>query len=292
MSYIPTLGLKVVNTIQYVEESTYGTFPTNPIMNWIGVDMQYTDSADMGMIKIRNLGSEDLKYVMTGAQDYEVTLDYAIQTSTFLKYLVNSQGGGSGSIDKSLSMVIEPVVDGTDEYVQILGGRPDSGSIKWQVGKELRANVKLMAQSIPAYTTTSPIGSGSFASDPDTNPWIFTSPGSSGITIASTAYDMTDATVNFNRNLQKIRTLGQATVRYLPPSVRDITFDITILLEATAPYSALLDGTSQTIVLPLDAGTSTLTLDDAFFVKQGKSIQVKDVLYEKYTGVAESATLT
>ncbi len=144
MSYSPTLGLKVVNTIQYVEESTSGTFPTNPTMNWIGVDMQYSDSADMGSIKVRNLGSEDLKYVMKGADDYEVTLDYAIQTSTFLKYLVNSQGGGSGSIDKSLSLVIEPVVNSTDEYVEILGARPDSGSIKWQVRKRTEGQRKAL----------------------------------------------------------------------------------------------------------------------------------------------------
>ncbi len=127
MSYIPSLGLQVAETAQFVEESTFGTFPTSPTMNWIGVDMQYSDSADMGAIKIRNLGSKYLKYVMKGAENYDLTLDYAIQTSTFAKYLVNSRGGGSGSIDKSLSIVIAPKVGGTTEYLQILGCRPDSG---------------------------------------------------------------------------------------------------------------------------------------------------------------------
>ncbi len=98
--------------------------------------------------------------------------------------------------------------------------------------------------------------------------------------------------MNFNRNLQRVRAIGQSTARYIVPSVRDLTFDLTVLLEATANYSALLGDTSQTIVLPLKASTSTLTLSNAFFVKQGKSIQVKDVIYEKYTGVAETASLT
>ena len=292
MSYTPSLGLQVVDTIQYVEESTFGTFPTNPTMNWVGVDMQYSDNADMGSILIRNLGSEDLKYVEKGADNYDITLDYAIQTSAFLKYLANSQGGGSGSIDKSLSLVIAPKVNATTEYLAISGCRPDSGSIKWQLGKELRANVKLFAQTIAAYSTTSPVGTGTFATDPGTAPWIFTSPGSSGITIGGTAYDINDLTISFKRNLNRVRAIGQSTARYIVPTVRDITFDVTILLEATANYSALLNDTSQTIVAPLLNGTSTLTLSNAYFVKQGKSIKVNDVIMEKYSGVAETATLT
>ena len=184
---------------------------------------------------------------------------------------------------------MSPKVNATSEFVEILGAKPDSGSIKWQLGKEIRGNVKLFSQSIPAYASSSPIGSGSFASDPGTNPWIFTDPGSSGITIGGTAFDISELTCSFNRNEQRIRAIGQSTAKYIVPSVRDITFDVTILLEATANYTALLGDTSQTIVAPLKNGTSTLTLTNAFFVKQGKSIQVKDVIYEKYTGVAESA---
>ncbi len=280
------------HSAEYVEETTYGSLPSNPAMNWIGTDMQYSDSADMGQILIRNIGKEDLTAVVSGAQDYEVDVDYAIQSSAFLKYLVNSQGGGSGSIDKSLSLLISPKISGTTNYLQALGCRPDNGSIAWSLGKETRAKMKLYCQSIQAYTSTDPVGSGTHASDPGTNPWVFTDPGASGITIGGTGYDFQDLTVTFNRNLQRIRAIGQATVKYLPPAVRDITFDATIMLEATSSYSALLNNTSQTIVAPLKSGTSILTLSNAFFKKQGKSIKAGDVIWEKYSGVAETATLT
>jgi hypothetical protein len=292
MSYSPTLGLKVVQTAQYVEESTFGAFPTNPAMLWIGTDMQYSDSSDMGTIQYRNLGSEDLKGVLLGEQKYEVTLDYAIQTSAFLKYLINPQGGGAGSIDKSLSLLLEIPINGTNNFIQILGARPDSGSIKWQLGKELRANVKLFAQSIPAYATSSPIGTGSFASDPGSNPWTFTDPGASGITVGGTAYDVNDLTINIARNLNRVGVIGQGTSKYIVPTVRDITGDITLILESTANYSSMLNNTSQTIVAPLKSGTSILTLNNAWLTKQGKSIQVKDVIFEKLSFSAESATLT
>lgn len=295
-TYSPSLGLQVAETIQYVEEgttqSTYGVFPSNPTMLWIGVDMEYADSADMGTIMIRNLGKEDLAYLELGAQSYEIDLNYSIQTETFAKYFVNSQGGGSGSIDASLSMVIAPKISGSTYYLVATGCRPDSGSIKWQLGKTLQASAKMISQAIAAYTATSPIGSGSWANDVGTAPWTFTSPGSSGVTIGGAAYDLNDLTVSFHRNLQKVRSIGQATIKFLPPGVRDITFDVTIMLEDPAVYSAELSGTLQTIVAPLKNGTSTLTLSNAIFKKVGKSIKVGDVIYEKYSGVAETATLT
>jgi Phage tail tube protein len=288
----PSLGLLAVHSAEYVEEASYGVFPTNPTMSWIGTDMEYSDSADMGSIIIRNIGKEDVTAVTLGAQAYEVDLQYAPQTSAFAKYMVNSQGGGSGSIDESLSLLIAPKISGTPEYIQALGCRPDSGSISWQLGKEIMVKMKLIAQSIAAYSSTDPVGTGAHSSDPGTNPWIFTDPGASGITIGGTAYDLQDLTASFNRNLQKIRALGQGTVKYLPAGVRDITFDVTIMLEATSNYSALLANSAQTIVATLKSGTSVLTLSNAFFQKQAKSIKVGDVTYEKYSGVAETASLT
>ncbi len=280
------------HSAEYVEEATFGVFPTSPTMLWVGTDLEYSDSADMGSILIRNLGKEDLTAVALGAQDYGLDLQYAPQSSAFAKYFANSQGGGTGTIDESLSMLISPKITGTVNFLQALGCRPDSGSIAWTLGKPIMVKAKMIAQSIQAYTATDPVGTGTHASDPGTNPWVFTDPGASGITIGGTAYDIQDLTINFNRNLQKVRAIGQGTVKYLPAGVRDITFDVTIMLEATSNYSALLNNTSQTIVAPLKNGTSTLTLSNAFFKKQSKSIKVQDVIYERYSGVAESASLS
>ncbi len=280
------------HSVEYVEESTYGTFPTNPAMLWVGTDTEYSDSADMGNIVIRNLGHEDLTAVTLGKQVYEVDLQYAPQTSAFAKYFVNSQGGGTGTIDESLSLLISPKITGVVNFLQATGCRPDTGSIAWALGKPIMVKTKLIAQSIAAYTTTDPTGTGTHATDPGTNPWIFTDPGASGITIGATAFDIQDLTVDFKRNLQKVMAIGQGTVKYLPAGVRDITGDVTIMLEAASNYSALLNNTAQTIVAPLKASTSVLTLTNAFFKKQSKSIKVQDVIYEKYSFVAESATLT
>lgn len=294
MSYVPTTSQLMLRPLEYVEESSFGVFPTNPAMQWIGVGQEIDPKPNMKNIKVRNLASEDLKYETLGAQMYQLDISYNPQNSSFAKYLVNSQGGGSGSIDKSLSLLASPKINGTGEFLEILGARPDSGKISWEVGKPISIDVSLLAKSIPAYTTTDPVGTGSHASDPGTNPWIFTDPGASGITIGGTAYDIRSLSVSFKRNLQAVGVIGQGTPQYVVPTMREITFDVTIILEATAPYSALLAGTQQTIVAPLKSGTSTLTLSNAFFEQLKMKFQSdsKNVIEETYSGTAMTATLT
>src|SRR6185437_1871084 len=143
VTYTPSTGVGLVHSAEYVEEATFGTFPTNPAMLWVGADLQWDDSPNLNSISLGALGSEDLKYILGGKQEYRISLDFAVQTSTPLKYLVNSQGGGAGTIDKSLSLLVTPKINGVTNYLKVTGARPDSGSIKWVTGKEIRANMTL-----------------------------------------------------------------------------------------------------------------------------------------------------
>lgn len=290
--YVPSTGPLVVHNVEYVEEATPGTFPTNPTMLWVGSDVVYDDSSDEKAIKKGNIGSEDILYGLPGPDEYAVTLDYAPQNSTFAKYLVNSQGGGTGSIDKSLSLLISPKVNAVANYLEILGAKPESGSIKWSYGKETRVNVKLTSMSIPAYVTTDPTGTGSHASDPATAPYTFIDPGANGVTFNSNAYDFQDITVNFNRNTKRLGVVGQQHAKYIQPVNRAITGSFTVLLEDTAIFSDVLNLTKATFTLPLKSTTSVLTLTNAFFEKLGKQIKFNDVIYEKVDFSAMSASLT
>ena len=297
-SYTPSTFANIAHTAEFVEEgttaATFGVFPTNPTMLWIGANLQYDDTPNTNTIQLMNLGSEDLKYILKGKETYDITLSYVPQNSTFLKYLVNSQGGGTGSIDASLSMLIAPKINGVTNYLKVVGARPDSGSIKWQSGKELAVSVSLVSKAIPAYVTSDPIGTGSHASDPGTNPWKFDDPGAGALTLAGTAYDFLDASVSFKRNLDRsLVPIGQAQVAYLPPLERSITGDITIMLEDATVYDTyLLTAAPQTLVLPLKSGTSTLTLSNCVLEKLKRTYKVKATNVESYSFVAESAVLT
>src|SRR2546428_8852974 len=183
MSITPSGGWFVVKNPQYVEEATYGTFPTNPTMNWIGAVDNFDPKADMQSIMVPQVGTEDLRYILKGAEVYTVDLEFGLQTSTFAKYGISSQGGGAGTIDKSLSVLFSAKLNTIDNFVEILGARIGSFTISAQTGQLTRAKCQVQAKAIPVPFTVSPIGTGTFATDPATNPWTFYDGGANPVTI-------------------------------------------------------------------------------------------------------------
>src|SRR5437899_12550646 len=149
----PVGGWGVVKLPQYVEEATYGTLPTNPAMQWIAPIASADLKADMQSVMIPQLGIEDLKYIIKGAEQYTFDIEYPMQNSTFAKYGVNSQGGGAGSIDKSLSLLFSGkpggIVSGTANYVQVIGSRRHSIPLSSQVGQQTKAKPNRFAKTIP-----------------------------------------------------------------------------------------------------------------------------------------------
>ena len=294
MSYTPTLGLLAAETAQYAEEPNFGTFPNSPTMLWIGSDMQYSDSADMGAIKIRNLGSEDSEVRNEGCR--QLRSDPRLRNPNFGIREVSCKFSGHWlGLNRQIPLDSDC---SEDQWCRTIsrGSRMQTrfrlNQVAARQGTESECKTARAVDSAIQRGPAQSLWQRRFCIISGTNPWIFTDPGSSGVTIGGTAFDINDLTISFNRNLQRVRAIGQSTAKYIVPSVRDITFDVTILLEATSNYSALLNGTLQTIVAPLKASTSVLTLSNAFFVKQGKSIQCKDIIMEKYSGVCESAALT
>src|SRR3989441_9483896 len=228
MSITPSGGWFVVKNPQYVEEATYGALPTNPTMNWIGAVDNFDPKADMQSIMVPQVGTEDLRYILKGAEVYTMDLEFGLQTSTFAKYGIGSQGGGAGTIDKSLSVLFSAKLNTVENYVQVLGSRISSFSISSQTGQLTKAKCQLQAKAIPVPSSSSPIGSGSFATDPATNPWTFYDGGANPVTIGAVNPDVREFSVTFERNLERLHVLGQSQQKFLPPKQRRITGSFTI----------------------------------------------------------------
>src|SRR5438445_6801954 len=92
MSITPSGGWFVVKNPQYVEETTYGTFPTNPAMNWIGAVDNFDPKVDMQSIMVPQVGTEDLRYILKAAEVYTMDLEFVFHTSTFANDGFGSRG--------------------------------------------------------------------------------------------------------------------------------------------------------------------------------------------------------
>ncbi len=292
----PIGGWLVLKNPQYAEEATYGTFPTNPAMNWIGVVSSCGPTADMQSILVPQVGSEDLKYVLKGAEIYTVELEYGLQNSTFAKYATQAQLGGAGTIDKSLSFLFSAKLggaSGTENFLELVGARLNSLTLSVKTGDLLRCKTQLQGKAIPVPFTSSPIGSGSFATDPATNPWTFYDGGTNPVTIGAVNPDVRDFSVSFERNLERLHVVGQSQQKFLPPKQRRISGTFTILWEDTNQYTNLTSDTGVTIAWVLKSATSTLTLTGCKIHKLDDfAFQPTEIVVEKYSFTALTASLS
>jgi len=293
MSITPSGGWFVVKNPQYVEETTYGTFPSNPAMNWIGGVDNFDPKADMQSIMVPQVGTEDLKYILKGAEVYTMDMEFGLQTSTFAKYGISSQGGGAGTIDKSLSVLFSAKLNAVENYVQVLGARIGSFTISSQTGQLTKAKCQLQAKAIPVPSSSSPIGSGSFATDPATNPWAFYDGGANPVTIGAVNPDAREFSVTFERNLERLHVLGQSQQKFLPPKQRRITGSFMVVWEDVNQYTNLTSDTGVTITWVLKTATSTLTLSGCKVHKLDDfKFSPTEVVYEKYGFSALTASMT
>src|SRR5713226_6298666 len=293
MSITPSGGWFVVKNPQYVEEAAYGTFPNNPAMSWIGAVDNFDPKADMQSIMVPQVGTEDLKYILKGAEVYTMDLEFGLQTSTFAKYGISSQGGGAGTIDKSLSVLFSAKLNTVENYVQVLGSRIGSFTISSQTGQLTKAKCQLQAKAIPLPSSSSPIGSGSFATDPATNPWTFYDGGANPVTIGAVNPDVREFSVTFERNLERLHVLGQSQQKFLPPKQRRITGSFTIVWEDVNQYTNLTSDTGVTITWVLKTTVSTLTLNNCKIHKLDDfKFSPTEIVYEKYGFSALSASIT
>src|SRR3972149_2704114 len=292
----PTGGWLVLKNPQYVEEVTSGTFPTTPAMSWIGAVGSCQPRADMQSIMVPQVGTEDLKYILKGAEVYSVELEYGLQNSTFTKYASQVQGGGAGTIDKSLSLLFSARlggISGTENFLQLTGSRIGSLTLSTRVGELTKARCQVTGKALPVPSASSPIGSGSFAADPATNPWAFYDGGTNPVTVGAANPDVREISVTFERNLERLHVLGQSQQKFLPPKHRRISGTFTILWEDTSQYTNLANDTGVTITWVLKSGTSPLTLSNCKIHRlEDFPFQPTEVVVEKYAFTALTASLT
>jgi hypothetical protein len=291
---VATTGAQVVKSPQWVEEAAFGTMPTSPSFNWVGIDAQVDTNSDPGLQEINAVGSEDVQATLIGKEEDVLKLTYNPQNSTFLKYAINSVNWTTptGTIAASLSLLWSILLNGTENFMTAVGCRPNTLKLSVQAGAKLEAEFEIYAKQVNPATTTGPT-TPTYATNPATNPWNYSDEGTTPVTFGGTNLDITKMELDFNRNLKRVHTLQSQFPLYVPPTKRDITGSMTVVWESPTLMTDLQAATPVTLAWTLKNGTSVLTLTNCFAQKLS-SLQVApdDVVYETYSLVAESATVT
>src|SRR5438132_5214522 len=106
---------------------------------------------DPKILAIPQPGTEDPQTIRAGNSN-EITWDvsYRMTDTTFVKYGVNAQGGGSGTIDKSLTLLMSVQLNATTEtWISLQGARPDITTISGRAGGRLEAQIIDKSHTMP-----------------------------------------------------------------------------------------------------------------------------------------------
>jgi hypothetical protein len=293
----PSGGWFVTKHPQYVEETQFGVMPTNPDLNWIGPAESWDPRSDIPPYEVRYLGSEDPHSLLRGIEAYEFTLEHFMQASTWAKYAINPQGGGAGSIDKSLALACGIRMGGaagTVYYYTMLGCRARSLTLTGRPGEAHRLRMEVVTRQIPEPGTSDPVGTGSWASDPATPPWFFTSGGQDPIEVGGAPVPVTEISITIERNPEVIYVMGSGLAEYIPPKHRSIKGTMTLVWLSQNRYADLQNYTNRNVVWTLNtAPSSILTMSNCKFHRLDSfTIRPTEVVFERWSFTGLNATLT
>jgi hypothetical protein len=284
-------GWLVSKKCQYQEEAVYGIAPSGSY-NQIGYDSQVLLSAPTNLTPLLTPGNEHPIVLQEIRIDqYNLDIQYRPFDTVFAKYGFNAQGGGSGTIDKSLTLAMSILLGGsTETFIQALGCRIDRISIGGRAGGPISVKARIASQNIPVFTSSL---LGTFAQNPSSIPLQFKDGGAQPVNIGGTQYNTNSIMVNADRFLDRIPQPGSDIAQLIIPTTRKITGTIGLVFNTTDNYTRLRNDTSYTLTWTLKTGGSTLTLTGCRFkMLESLNLSPQSTIYESYNLECTSAVLT
>jgi hypothetical protein len=281
--------------LQFCEETTYGVLPASPVFTPVGYEPRVMFREDPKMLPVPQPGSEDVETIQQGGVR-EITWDiiYRPTDTKFAKYGVNAQGGGSGSIDKSFTLLMSVNLNTTTETWLILPGcRPDTTIISGRAGGNLEFRGIGNAQTFPLPTSTNP--GYIFATSSTLPPIQLKDGGLTPLTIAGVSYDVNSITVSVHRNLSIMPQPNSRDAQIILPQNRDITGTLAIAWESTGLLSVLGTQTAPTMIWTLNTTlNSAITVTATQFTRLN-SLQFltgDPAIFEAYSYQGSSVSMT
>lgn len=297
-----TTGIQFVRPPQYVEESQFGTLPTSsPALNFVNPVYDINPQVDMDPQEINYVAHEDGTTVLPGMQKYTLVMSSYIENASgsnggtgFLKYGVNAQGGGSGTIDKSLSIFWSQTVAGVESFHYFTGCKMDSIKIKGIVGKPLQVDYTIKGYSFPVPGSSNPLTTPTYGTDPGNSPWNWTAGGAGNVSIGGASnFDVNAIDCTISRNIKEVYTMSGNQPTYLVPTVRKVVGTMKIAYETASNINAMGNLTDQQLVWTLKTGVSTLTFTHMTLRKLSSlESKVDDVTYETFAWGSVGTTVT
>jgi hypothetical protein len=294
VSYIPTGHWTQTRKLQYIEEVTFGVTPaSSPTLLSAGEIESVNENTELAMKRYRSLGSEDVYEFLKNGTLHSFEIEYQPLSSALIKYGSQAQGGGAGSIDKSLSFLYSEDINDIENFTLYKGCRSDQIAVE-VVNEAVKVTQNFICKEITTPSTSHGLTAPVFAGANTAAPWTGADGGSNPFTHNSLNYDVDKFKFTVNRALDAIRPNGETLIKFLVPTIRTITGEFDVVRKDTVLIADCKALTKRPASYVLKAATSTATFTDLVLigVATSRPATATEALRDSFKFEAESISVS
>jgi len=274
--------------IYYVQESTYGVTPTNPSMMGIATASDVEPSLDPGLVKVRGIGSRDLKTIRRGLRQVDLKVAYALPSEAPINFLQH--------IQTLNSLSIEVFYEKTSGIIDLLhkGCRMDKVTVECSIEDVVKATAELIGQDLAVGTTK--ISGATYADYSGAVPFYdsYVQRGAgdgSGLTTVERATDWKFSIENNLKRVPVIRSISGHLLKYLQERHRILTGELTFEFESKQEYDDVINDSEFSLKFGL-GGTNSALFKYCKWEKVGTPTKIEDLVSLKAPFVARDVVIS
>jgi len=292
-----------VKVLQYVGEGDTVTTPANyaaaitdPTFISVGKVTDLNLQPDIQHADTDVLGNEDVIDAVKTMENYTFSVSFELTGIALIDYAFSASGGGTGSIDESLTFMFSEYLDGVENFTAMYGCRPTTCTVNLDRGI-WTATMTFMCKEITLPSATSPWNgqTPTHSSETSTATLTHTDAGADPFTWNSVAYPESRFSTTVTRGMAVQAVNGSAKILYCKASTRRIDFTVDAFVKAVTLETDWLAKTERTAGYSI----STSPNDDFAFVdcvitsySRQKTASNADGFRESITARAGSVSIT
>ena len=268
--------------IYYVQESTYGITPTNPTMLGIATAENVEPALDPELIKVRGIGSRDIRVIRRGLRQVGLKVAYALPSDSPINFLQH--------IQTLYSLSIEVFYEKSSGIIDLLhkGCRMDKVTVECSIEDIVKATAELIGQDITV--GTSKITGATYADYSGAVPYheSYVQRGTgdgSGLTAVERITDWKFTIENNFKKVPVIRSTSGYLLKYLQERHRALTGEITFEFESKQEYDDIINDSEFSLKFGL-GGTNSALFKYCKWEKVGTPTKIEDLVSLKAPFVA------
>ena len=273
--------------IYYIEESTFGQTPQNPVM--LGVPVQSVEpQINPNNIKLRGVGSVDLQAIKKGLRAPSLKIAFPLPSDAPISFLQYAKV----ELAKSLSVQVlyyKGAFASATDIISLLytGCKFQSATVECSIEDVVKANVEILSQDLTAQLPNSRA------------PAILTTEERFLSTRATlrkthTALDrVTDWKFTVDNNLKQvpvIRSTNGNLLKYLPNRHRDLTGEVVFEFESKEEFDDIINDSEFDLEFGL-GGANKAIFSGCKWENAASPTQIEELVSLKATFVAKTVTI-